>query len=97
MSDIEALQEIMKGENFRILTVNYGEKESKVRKFMDQFSYTFDVIVDEHNKIGSEFKISGLPTTFILDQDGKIMGKALGPRRWKDKSFILFFKKISKI
>ena len=96
MPDIEALHRLMKHEEFRILAVNLGEKSEKVEKFVDKYLYTFDIIVDEEKKIAKKLKIVGLPTTFILDKKGQILGKLMGPKKWNDPPFVEFLKKISR-
>ena len=95
MPDIEELHRLMKHEDFRILAVNLGEKESVVAKFAERHGYTFDIIVDEKKSIASELQITGLPTTFILDKNGRILGKVMGPKKWNDPAFMDFFKQIS--
>jgi thioredoxin-related protein len=29
------------------------------------------------------FEVKGIPTTFLIDKKGKMVGKAIGPRDWK--------------
>jgi hypothetical protein len=41
--------------------------------------------------VGAAFGIHGIPTTFILDKNGIIIGKVMGPREWDSRdSFALF-------
>jgi len=96
MPDIEALHRLMKNEEFRILAINLGEKSKKVGKFVEKYSYTFDIIVDEEKKVINKLKILGIPTTFVLDKEGQILGKLMGPKKWNDPTFVDFLKKISR-
>jgi thiol-disulfide isomerase/thioredoxin len=96
MPDLEELKHKMKGEKFRILAVNSGDSAIKVRSFIDQYPYSFDIVLDENRDITKLLKIVGLPTTFILNRDLKIMGKVMGPINWKDDVFIEYLKKFSR-
>ncbi|MCP4753760.1 MAG: TlpA family protein disulfide reductase [Proteobacteria bacterium] len=96
MPDMEDLHHLMKEDNFRILAVNYGEKEERVRKFLKKSPYSFDIVLDNQNDIGPVFRVTGLPTTFIIDPKGRVLGKVMGPKNWKDRSFVDFFKRISR-
>ncbi len=97
MPDMEELKHLMKGENFRILAVNSGEKKNKVKRFLSKFPYSFDIVTDEDRLITTTIGITGLPTTFIISGDGKVLGKIMGPVDWKEPSFVDFLKKISQI
>ena len=96
MPDFEEIKKLMEGENFRILAVSFSEPAKKVKDFLKIYPYSFDVIVDPDNKIGSKLNISGLPTTLILDKNLEVLATAVGPRRWKNKDFVHFLKQISK-
>lgn len=54
------------------------EKEKKAADFMTTNKYTFDVLMDNDNKVVEQFKVSGIPTKFILDKEGNIRFKAVG-------------------
>jgi len=56
----------------------------KVKKFIGDNKYTFDVLVDEKDQSGqqakviSRFKVDGIPTKFIIDGNGYIRFKHVG-------------------
>jgi hypothetical protein len=45
--------------------------------------------------VGSSFGIYQIPTTFILDKKGRIIGKAVGPREWDSKDAIALFEHLT--
>ena len=70
-----------------ILAVNTWENEKgderikNVRKFIDENKYTFRVLLDSDerdNAVVTQFGVSGIPTKFIIDRDGKIQFKTVG-------------------
>ena len=61
------------------------EKEKKASEFMTSNTYTFDVLMDNDNKVVEQFKVDGIPTKFILDKEGNIRFKAVGYNGDNDK------------
>lgn len=49
-----------------------GETEDKVRKFINNNGYTMKVLLDKTGKVADQYKIFSIPTTYIVDKDGKI-------------------------
>ena len=47
--------------------------------------YTFDVLMDNDSKVVEQFKVSGIPTKFVLDKEGNIRFKAVGYNGDNDK------------
>ena len=45
---------------------------------MQQKNYPFHVLMDDNNKMVTDYKVSGIPTKFIIDQNGNIRFKVVG-------------------
>ena len=84
MSGLEVLHQKFKEKNFVLLTisVDYGGLKS-VQEFMNKHHYTFPVLTDSKFEVLDLFKVKGIPTTFIIDKKGRMIGRAIGPRDWK--------------
>jgi peroxiredoxin len=84
MSSLEVLHQKFKEKNFVLLTisVDYGGLKS-VREFMDKHRYSFPVLFDPKSEALDLFSVKGIPTTFIIDKKGRMIGRAMGPRDWK--------------
>lgn len=61
-----------------------GGGDADVRAFVDRFGLTFTVLRDASGRIEDAFGVAGLPTTFVIDRDGRIQRKVLGAREWHD-------------
>lgn len=53
-------------------------KEKNASEFITANKYTFDVLMDNDNKVVEQFKVEGIPTKFVLDKDGRIRFKSVG-------------------
>lgn len=70
--------ESLSGE-YQVLTVCvYSGTNRQVKEHMDKTGYTFDVINDYDNTVRRTFKVKALPTTFVLDKNGKIVFSEVG-------------------
>ncbi|MFB4163363.1 TlpA disulfide reductase family protein [Alteribacillus sp. JSM 102045] len=60
------------------LTINVSGREGKVddaKKLMNQESYTFPVLVDNGTKTYDRYQCMGVPTTFIIDENQRIVDR----------------------
>ena len=63
----------------QVLTVCvYSGTNRQVQEHMDKEGYTFDVINDQNNEVRRTFHVKALPTTFVLDGDGKVVFSEVG-------------------
>jgi hypothetical protein len=74
-----------------MLGINLQESDAIVLKFFKDLKLTFTTLLDSTGDVGTAFRIRGIPTTFILDKNGIVIGKVMGPREWDSRdSFALF-------
>ncbi|KOY16623.1 TlpA family protein disulfide reductase [Paenibacillus xylanivorans] len=52
------------------LFVNVGEAKGTIREFMENQQFDFPVIIDVTGKVSGVYRITGLPATMIIDQEG---------------------------
>ncbi len=78
----KALAKYKDNENVKFLFVDTWEtvedKLKNAKDFMEKKKYPFYVLMDNENKMRADFKVSGIPTKFIIDKEGKIRFKAVG-------------------
>jgi len=91
MAAMEKLHQRLKNKDFVMMAINLQEPASQVKAFLKKHKLTFTSLLDSKGKIGLRFGIRSIPTTFILDKNGGMIGKVLGGREWdSDKSTALF-------
>lgn len=57
---------------------NGDNKEKNAADFIKEKGYTFNVLMDNDNKVVSSFGVSGIPTKYVVDKYGKIRFKSVG-------------------
>jgi|GEM_PF-321369 len=91
MPSMQKLHAYFKDKDFAMVAINMNEPAAVVKKYFREHKLTFTTLLDSINELGAPFGIRGIPTTYIIDRDGGIIGKALGSRRWdSEKSIGLF-------
>jgi thiol-disulfide isomerase/thioredoxin len=80
-----------KVKDFAMVAINMNEQAFVVKKYFKKNKLTFTVLLDLINELAAPFGIRGIPTTYIVDRDGGIIGKAVGSRRWDSKESIALF------
>ena len=84
MPFLEILHQQFKEKDFVVLTISVDYEEAKiVREFISKQRYTFPVLLDPKCEVLDLFEVKGIPTSFIIDKKGKMLGRAIGPRDWK--------------
>ena len=92
MPSMEKLYRKFKGENFEILAVSIDEPGLKaVAPFMEKTRLTFPALIDSKGAIKSVYRISAIPESFIIDKQGFLIKKIVGPLDWAAPQVFRFF------
>ena len=78
MPFIQEVFEEWSGQGLVVLAINMGENSSKVETFMESHGLSFPVLLDMQGKVGGQYNIRGIPTTFSVDKDGIIQAMRIG-------------------
>ena len=85
MPSMEMLYQNYKRGDFEILAVSIDtEGEPRVRAFVEDFGFTFPILLDFAFMINDQYQVRVVPTSFLIDRHGKIAYRALGARDWND-------------
>ncbi len=82
MPSMERLYRDYKDKGLVILGVNDMESEEDVRGFYDEYMLSFPTVLDRDGKVFTRYGVLAIPTSFIIDREGRLIGKAFGPREW---------------
>lgn len=89
MPSMQALYKAFEGQQFEIVAVSVDKDGPEVVKnYVKKYGLTFTVLHDQKGKNKEIYKTTGVPETFIIDQNGIIAEKVWGPRDWSEESSI---------
>ena len=64
--------QVYKGEGLQVLAVNIAESDFIVQNYIDRKGLTFPVLIDKNKSVMEVYNINPLPTTFLINPEGKI-------------------------
>lgn len=84
MPSMERLSQAFKGKPFVVLAVDVGEDADTIDAFTSQLDTTptFPILLDTRSHTMQAWKVAGLPTTFLVDKQGRIVSSAIGGREF---------------
>src|SRR5690606_10975724 len=87
---LQRLHERFSEEGLRVVGVSVdaqGEART-VREFANEFSVTYDIWLDPDERVIDDFRVIGVPNTFLIDREGIIRWKHIGPVRDDDPALL---------
>ena len=74
------LMQINKNPSIKIIGLNYKDKTLNAKKFIDEFGNPYSLIITDNNgTISIKLGAYGIPETFIINKEKKIIKKYIGP------------------
>ena len=74
------LMGLSKKSDLVIIGINYKDTEEGSARFLNEKGNPYDVvIIDDEGMLGIEMGLTGVPETFVVNQDGKIIYRIVGP------------------
>jgi len=95
MPAMENLYNRFKDHGFEMLTISIDKDQTLIEPFMKKYGLTFPVLLDPESEVAKkDYKTTGVPETFIVDRQGIIVHKAIGPRVWDSDENISAFSQL---
>ncbi|GJL55583.1 MAG: thioredoxin [Nitrospirales bacterium] len=92
MPALGRLQEQLHDEDFQLLTITSDLQPEAIKAFLNILSVDFPVLLDETQDVSRTYMAQALPLSVLIGKDGRIIGRAMGPRAWDDLAMIAFMK-----
>jgi hypothetical protein len=77
---MQALWERLSDDPFELLAINVGEERSTIDRFLTGFDppLGFRILIDPKMRVVHEWQIRGVPTTYVVDRQGRLAEFAEG-------------------
>lgn len=84
MPSMERVYQKLSGEDFTVIAINQMEDGDHVFAYIGQLEVdpTFMILFDKESKVSKSYRVNGLPTTYLIDKQGKIRYRAIGGREF---------------
>ena len=78
MPAIEQVYRTHRDQGLTVIAVNVQEAQEQTQAFVEEMGLTFPVLADRDGSVSTRYRVTSLPTTFIIDRAGVIREVAVG-------------------
>ena len=96
MPSMEKLYNEFKDKGFTILAIDMQEDADSVKVFSEKLKLNFPILLDSDGSVGQFYGVRSIPTTYLVDREGYLIGSALGARDWASESAFMLIKQLLK-
>src|SRR4030042_463393 len=91
MPHLEEVYEEWRDNDLTFFAVNVGESSTEVTSFLDYFGFNMPVLLDNARTVSHKYGVSGIPTTYFIDEDGIIQNRVVGafPDRESIENYVM--------
>lgn len=82
MPAMQRLLGMMPKDKFKMLAILNRDSPANADLFAEKNNITIPILNDMGNNIGPMYGLTGLPETFIVDKQGVLREKFIGPAQW---------------
>ena len=86
MPSLQALTAKLGPKNVVLIGVNFHESPQKIRDFQAKYNVKFPLLRDAWQEASAAWKVGVLPTTFIVDGNGRLRYRVVGEVDWSTKA-----------
>lgn len=84
---MNAAYEMLEPQGIGMLAINAGEGGIAVEEFLKKISIDFPNVLGNADTLPN-WSVKALPTTIVVDAEGRVVFEALGPREWDDERLL---------
>ncbi len=78
----------IKDKGVAMVAIDVGEDEGTIFAFQADYPMDFTVLLDEDGTEIKKWPVRGVPTTFVIDPEGRMVYRAAGARDWDDDELL---------
>lgn len=83
MPSMERLYRQLRDDGFAMVGIDLMEDPKTVANFVrDRVNVSYDILIDESGGVTRTYAATSLPTSYLIDRSGRIVGRIIGARDW---------------
>ncbi len=94
---MQRLYQKLREEPFEMLAISIDspDAESAVRDFRDEFGLGFPILMDSDKSVYNSYHAYGVPESFLLDAQGRLVERFIGPKDWDDPRYLRAIRRLT--
>jgi len=95
MPTLDRLQAELGGPDFQVLALSIDRAGlGVVSEFYNEIGIIhLPMFIDKSNEVSRQLNVVGLPTTLLIDRDGREIARHVGPAEWDTPEMVAFFQR----
>jgi len=81
------MQNTYKNQGFEIVAINVDKEKSEFERFIKQYPAAFTVLLDPKGDTPRNYKVMGMPTSFLISRKGELVSRHIGFKRSKKAEY----------
>ncbi len=94
MPAMENLHQQLKDRGFELLALAVDESREDVEVFQKRLGITFPILLDPGQVAARKYQTTGFPESILVDSDGVIVERYVGPREWDHPDYVARVEKL---
>ncbi|MBL4606649.1 MAG: TlpA family protein disulfide reductase [Pseudomonadales bacterium] len=87
MPALDRLYRRYKNQGFSLLAVNTDSHQRKrINTIARKLALTFPILLDENEVLSKQFGVSGMPASYVIDREGRLIAYIEGARDWDSET-----------
>jgi peroxiredoxin len=82
LPSINAVHREFEPRGLAVLLINIRESRETVARIATERGYVVPILLDADGRVSAEYAVQGTPTTYLVDRQGDVVARAIGPRPW---------------
>jgi peroxiredoxin len=92
---LQQFAEQMRNRGVEVIGISVDQDPTALQKFIDRFHLTFTIGRDPDQELAHRYGTFKYPETYIVDRDGRVAEKIIGPIDWQDPRIISFVQSLT--
>jgi len=90
MGYLSDLAEHFKEVGLQVLGINLNEPKivNKVKPYIQNRNFSYDIAIDPEEKLGEYFRVEGIPTLLLIDNEGNVINRYVGYSPGQEENYV---------
>lgn len=89
MPSLERLHRALRDKGLEVVAISVDESIEVIERFRQENDLSFTMLFDEDAKVAHGFQTFKYPETYIVDREGRLLSKIVGPKNWITPAIML--------
>jgi peroxiredoxin len=95
MLGMEKLWQKYKDQGLIVVTISHAtDSKADVETYLKALDLSFPILLDQEGEANGQYKVSRVPTSFLIDGNGKVISRVAGMREWESPEGVQLVEKL---